>query len=156
MQPPSRRSAQLPQRPKSARHWEMTRQFAERSLSQWSLAASLAYAERAGVLICALLFFVSKSRDFWTFWGLAFVIAHLFILSPVYGILIYLSERLAYQARRWIKRPIVSMGQFKTLGRAVHIFWLPLMWLISWELFEIFDRLAPAKGPVDFWRMAFT
>lgn len=156
MQTGSRRGAQQPGFKKSARHYEMERQFTERSLGQLALAQSLAYAERAGIVICGFLFLFSENRDFWTFWGLLFVVAHIFTLSPVYGILIYMTERLAYRARRWIGRPVVGMGQLKTLGRAVHFFWLPLMWLASSELFVIFDRLAPAKGLLDFWRTAFT
>lgn len=156
MQQRFRGGAQMPRIIKSAHHYEMERQFTERSLGQWSLAAGLAFAERAGIVICGFLFLLSENRDFWTFWGLLFVIGHIFILSPVYGIALYLTERLAYRARRWIGRPIVGMGQLKTLGRAVNVFWFPLMWLASSEMFEIFDRLAPNKGLLDFWRAAFT
>lgn len=156
MQQFSRGGAQLPKVRKSAHHYEMERQFTERSLGQWALAAALAFAERAGIVICGFLFLFNENRDFWTFWGLVFVLAHIFILSPVYGILVYLTERLAYHARRWIGRPIVGMGQLKTLGRAVHVFWFPLMWLASSYMFEIFDRLAPSRGFLDFWRAAFT
>ena len=156
MQQRYRGSAQLPKIRKSAHHYEMERQFTERSLGQWSLSASLAFAERAGIIVCGFLFFFNENRDFWTFWGLLFVIGHIFILSPVYGIFIYMTERLAYQARRWIGRPILGMGPLKTLGRAVHVFWFPLICLASWYMFEIFDRLAPAKGFLDFWRAAFT
>ena len=67
-----------------------------------------------------------------------------------------MTERTAYKARRWIGRPIVDQRALRWLGRAVLVFWLPLMWLVSWTLFDIFDRLAPVKGPVDFWRLAFT
>lgn len=151
-----RRGAQLPSVVKSAHHYEMERQFTERSLGQWALISALVFAERAGIIICGFLFLFNENRDFWTFWGLVFVVSHLFILSPVYGILIYLTERLAYRARRWIKRPIMGMGQLKTLGWAVHIFWFPLMYFVSWKLFEIFDHVVPAKGMLDFWRAAFT
>ena len=125
-------------------------------MGQWALSAALAYAERAGIAICAVLFFMNENRDFWSFWGLVFVAGHLMILSPVYGIMVYLTERLAYRARRWIGQPVTGMAQLKSLGRAVHIFWLPLMWGASWGLFTVFDRLAPQQGPVDFWKAAFT
>lgn len=121
-----------------------------------ALAGALAYAERAGLVICAGLFFINENRDFWSFWGLAFVVAHVFILSPVYGILIHLTERLAYHAQRRLGQAAGDTKQLKALGRAVGVFWFPLMWLVSWQLFDIFDRLAPAKGPVDFWRATFT
>lgn len=156
MQEPSRRAAQLPIRPKSAHHHKMVREFTERSISQWALSSALAYTERWGVVICGFLFFFNENRDFWSFWGIVFVVAHLVILSPVYGILVFMNERTAYKARRWIGRPIIDQKALVWLGRAVHIFWLPLMWLCSHELFRIYDRLAPLKGPVDFWRMAFT
>lgn len=156
MQQPYRRTAQPPRIKKSAHHYEMDRQFTERSLGQWSLAAGLAFAERAGIVICGFLFLFNENRDFWTFWGLLFVIGHIFILSPVYGILIYMTERLGYHARRWTGRPVVGMKQLKTLSRAVNVFWLPLMALASWYMFEIFDRLAPSRGFLDFWRAAFT
>ena len=62
-----RRGVQLPRVVKSAYHYEMERQFTERSLSQWALVSALAFAERAGVIICGLLFLFNENRDFWIF-----------------------------------------------------------------------------------------
>lgn len=153
MQQPSRR---LPFTLKSAHHYRMQREFTERSIGQWSLAASLAFGERAGVLICGYLFFCNENRDFWTFWGLVFVALHLFFISPIYGIMIYLTERLAYRARRWIGRPVLAWPELTFLGRAVHVFWLPLMVLGSAQILDLYDRLVPLKGPLDFWHGMFT
>lgn len=128
----------------------------ERAIGQHALLSSLAFAERAGIVICAVLFLLSKNRDFWTFWGLMFVVGHLMFLSPVYGILIYVTERAAYHARRRIGRPVLQPQQLKQLGRAVAVLWWPVMAFGSWQMFALFDRMVPAAGPVDFWRGLFT
>lgn len=130
--------------------------WTERSITQWALMEALAFAERAGIVICGFLFLFSDFRDFWTFWGLFFVVANVVFLAPVFGILVFMTERLAYRARKWIKKPVISMGELKWLGRAVHFFWLPLMVMGTYTFFDIYDRLAPVTGPLDFWRSLFT
>lgn len=134
----------------------MAAEFAERGVTQWALMEALAFAERAGIVICAVLFLLNDTRDFWTFWGLGFVLANVMFLAPVYGILIFLCERLAYRARKWIKKPIISMDDLKGLGRAVHVFWLPLMALSTGYCFDLYNRLTPETGPLDLWRQVFT
>ncbi len=130
--------------------------MAEQGIAQWALIGALAFAERAGIVICGFLFFFNETRDFWTFWGLGFVVANVVFLAPVFGILVFLTERLAYRTRKWIKKPTISMAELKWLGRAVHLFWLPLMYLGTGAFFDIFDRIAPVTGPLDFWRSLFT
>lgn len=134
----------------------MLAEFTERSIGQIALIAALAYAERAGIVICSFLFFFNENRDFWTFWGLVFVAGHLLFLSPVYGILLYFSERAIYGTRR--RRGFVPQNErdIRSSGRIAGLVWLPVMALCSWQLFRLFDRMAPAKGPVDFWHGLFT
>lgn len=135
-----------------ARHRDMT----ERSITQWALINALAFAERAGIVICAFLFFFNESRDFWSFWGLGFVVAYVLFLAPVFGIFIFFTERLAYRARRGRGQPVLDQKSLKNLGRAVHVLWFPLMALSSWVMFDLYDRFMPPGGPVDFWRALFT
>lgn len=113
----------------------------EASISQWALIEALAFAERAGVLICIILFLINHNKDFWTVTGVVFTLVHLLMLSPVYGILVFGTERLAYKARGWIGRRILTPKDLKALGRAVHIFWFPVMLVASRAMFEVYYQL---------------
>lgn len=113
----------------------------ERSVTQWAVLSALAFAERAGVVICSLLFLADGARDFWSAAGVGFVLLHLLFMSPVYGIGIFLTERAAYRGRKALKKPVLTMEALKKLGRCVHFFWFWPMLAASKAGFDLYYSL---------------
>lgn len=142
--------------PKTERQWAFERKVIETSQAQWSMIEALVYAERSGIVICAALFFLHEDRDFWTFWGLLFVVGQVAFLSPVSGTLIYLAERTAARVNRKKCNNINTLVDLKRSYRWIKIGAFLPMAAFSWVAFDIYDRLMPRMGPVDFWRWLFT
>jgi hypothetical protein len=141
-------------RPKSAlddpdRRKRIAAEMTRRNLSNWMLMESLAFAERWGVACITMLFLLDLKRDFWSVPGVVFSLLQLAIMSPVYGILVYLTFQGVYRARRMIKKRINSMAELKKTGYAVYIFWAGLLYFFTYACFDMYyDLLTLLVKPV--------
>ena len=141
-------------RPKSVlsdpdRRRKVAADFTNRSISQWMLMEGLAYAERWGVACMALIFLFDRQRDFLSVAGVVFLLLQLAVMAPVYGILVYLTLRGAYVARKMIGKRINSMEELKKTGRAVFIFWGGIVYLFTYACFDMYyDLVAMLTKPL--------
>ena len=110
----------------------------ERAIGQWMLIHALVFSERTGVLICAALFLWDKERGFLTFSGATFVTLYIFVLGPVFGIFVYLSERFAYKQRKKSGNVPVTIDGVKKFAHVVHLFWFFPMCAAIWYSFSLY------------------
>lgn len=127
--------------------------FAERSYTQWILAGALAFAERAFILIMVAVFLSDENRAFLTVPGAVCVVAGILFLAPVFGIFVFLTHRAAFailKARRQLPQDIKG---FKRLGRAVYIFWFPIVFFATWHGADLFYASYEGIKPlIFFWQ----
>lgn len=110
----------------------------ERSYLEWNLLRSLAFGERDWILICAVLFLLSDTRDFLTIAGFICMGLGIFFLAPVYGFFIH-------QVSKNIYRNGKAQGVMpKTVAAAKKITWkangylFPVMLIVSVLAVELF------------------
>lgn len=113
----------------------------ERSIAQFTLIEALAFVERAGILLCAVLFLIHKNKDFLTISGFAFVFLHIFLLSPVYAIIFYIIERGIYKFQRKKGGGPRTIEALKSLCRRVYYSLLPLMTIATCQLFILYYQV---------------
>ncbi len=129
------------------RQLKIRSEFAERSYTQWVLAGSLAFAERAFIVIMAGIFLSDAERGFLTIPGFVCALAGVFFLAPVFGIFVFLTHRLLFVVLKRKKQLPPDIKGFKRLGRAIYFFWFPIVFFVTWHGVNLFyasyDSLKP-------------
>lgn len=104
----------------------------EHSYLEWNLLRSLAFGERDWIIICAILFMLSDTRDFLTVAGIICMGLGICFLAPIYGFFMHVVGKAIYRSGK--ARGVMP----KTVAAAKNITWkanaylFPVMLIVSW------------------------
>lgn len=123
---------------RNERRRKMQAEMTERSYLQWTLIRALVFGERDWFLICAILFFLSDTRDFLTVSGITCFLLGAFLLGPVFGIFIYLASKFEYfrlKGNNALPTTEEGMKKITWIGNA---YCAPVIILLGWLGFDLF------------------
>lgn len=122
----------------NARKKKIQADMFERSYLEWNLMRSLAFGERDWILICAVMFLISDTRDFLTWSGFICMWLGIFFLGPTYGFFIHLVSKRIYfygKARGVMPKTVAAAKKITWQATAV-VF--PFALFLSWHAVNLY------------------
>ena len=110
----------------------------EHSYLEWNLLRSLAFGERDWIIICAILFMLSDTRDFLTVAGIICMGLGICFLAPIYGFFMHVVGKAIYRSGK--ARGVMP----KTVAAAKKITWqatavvFPFALFLSWQAVNLY------------------
>lgn len=112
--------------------------IAERGYLQWNLIRSLAFGERDWIVLCAVFFLLSGTREFLSITGFCAMMLGVFFLGPVFGMAIHLTTKLLYFRRKKAgKLPQTKQGMLR-LTWIANAICAPTIIIVGWFAFDLF------------------
>ena len=112
--------------------------IAERGYLQWNLIRSLAFGERDWIVLCAVFFLLSGTREFLSITGFCAMMLGVFFLGPVFGMAIHLTTKLLYFRRKKAgKLPQTKAGILR-LTWIANAICAPVIIIVGWFAFDLF------------------
>lgn len=112
--------------------------IAERGYLQWNLIRSLAFGERDWIVLCAVFFLLSGTREFLSITGFCAMMLGVFFLGPVFGMAIHLTTKLLYFRRKKAgKLPQTKQGMLR-LTWIANAICAPVIIIVGWFAFDLF------------------
>lgn len=112
--------------------------IAERGYLQWNLIRSLAFGERDWIVLCAVFFLLSGTREFLSITGFCAMMLGVFFLGPVFGMAIHLMTKLLYFRRKKAgKLPQTKQGMLR-LTWIANAICAPVIIIVGWFAFDLF------------------
>lgn len=112
--------------------------IAERGYLQWNLIRSLAFGERDWIVLCAVFFLLSGTREFLSITGFCAMMLGVFFLGPVFGMAIHLMTKLLYFCRKKAgKLPQTKQGMLR-LTWIANAICAPVIIIVGWFAFDLF------------------
>lgn len=112
--------------------------IAERGYFQWNLIRSLAFGERDWIVLCAIFFLLSPTRDFLTITGFSAMALGIFFLGPVFGMCIHLMTKFLYFRRKKAGTLPTSQKELYRITWLANAICAPMIILFGWLAFDLF------------------
>lgn len=112
--------------------------IAERSYFQWNLIRSLAFGERDWIVLCAVFFLLSGTRDFLTVTGFSAMLMGIFFLGPVFGMFIHLTTKFLYFRRKKAGTLPKTRKELYRITWVANAICAPVIILLGWFAFDLF------------------
>ena len=121
-------------KPPQSRSSRLKEEITKQRNMQVALLRCVGAGEWDWIVISAVLFFLSDSRDFLSISGALCFVTGMIFLAPVFGIFIYLVSQLIYALRKSATRT----PNLRRITHIAHALCFPAVLFLSWQMFDLF------------------